>query len=513
MRPLTTLALLVVCTNSALAGPLLDYIRNYDLNDYAFGVALAARKNPYTGAENGSYAYPYLTSFRDSAMTNDWLLVRDGDVGLRWVSDDGDWELGAVGRLQTLGLGNSDAPELEGITDREWTLEAGPMVGWRGWPVHINVKTYAELSDRHDGMISELTLSVPMEWSRGFLVPSVEYIYQDSDYVDYYYGVSEASATPARPAFNGESASNFAVKARWGYALNRKWLLSGAVGYEMLDSSIEDSPIVDTDALWSARLGLAYNTDVFRPRDYDFSAPDEPRFNFKIGVFRDRVDSEVRRDAANGLPGFEFDLEDAIGVTDDKSVLQVDANIRFGNYHQLEFGYFELGRDSMATTTRDISFGNLFVPAGTELDTNVDVSTFRAGYSYSLIRDSQKELSVMAGVHLADFEVRLTTSGGLETDRSDGDTPLPVVGLNASVFLGEKTTVSAKAQIFRTDFDQFEGSLNYLTVDVRYRFAKSISIGAGYNYYGMELSSSQSSVNGYFKIKHHGPTAFFTVGY
>lgn len=513
MRLLTTLACSLALAEGALAGPLLDYIRSYDLNNYAFGLAVAAEENPYKGAETSTYVYPYLTSFRDSALTNDWLLVRDSDVGLRWVSEDGDWEIGAVARLQTLGLGNSDAPELEGIVDREWALEAGPMAGWRGWPVHINAKTYFELSDRHDGTISQLSLSWPVEFSRGFLVPSIEYAYLDSDYVDYYYGVDEASATPQRPAFKGESAGNLAVKARWGYALNEKWLLSGAVGYEMLDTEIEDSPIVDTDSLWSARVGVAYNTDVFRPRDYDFSAPDEPRFNLRIGVFRDKVDTEVRRDAANGLPGFEFDLEDVIGVTDDKSVLQVDANLRFGNYHQLEFGYFELGRDSSATTTRDISFGDLFVPEGTQLDTNVDLKMFRAGYSYSLIRDAQKELSIMAGFHIADFEVRLTTSGGLETDRSRGDSPLPVIGLNASVFLGEKTTVSAKAQIFRTDFDQYEGSLNYLTVDARYRWARSISVGVGYNYYGMELTSSQSSVNGSFRVKHHGPTAFISIGY
>ena len=101
---------------------MLDYIRSYDLNDYAVGVAVTGAGNPYAGAENSTFAYPYLTTFRDSSLTNDWLLVRDGDIGLRWISNDGDWELGIVGRIQTLGLGNSDAPELDGINDREWTL-------------------------------------------------------------------------------------------------------------------------------------------------------------------------------------------------------------------------------------------------------------------------------------------------------------------------------------------------------------------------------------------------------
>jgi hypothetical protein len=29
----------------------------------------------------------------------------------------------------------------------------------------------------------------------------------------------------------------------------------------------------------------------------------------------------------------------------------------------------------------------------------------------------------------------------------------------------------------------------------------------------MELSSDEDSVNGYLKVRHHGPTAFITIGY
>ena len=507
-----TTFLLLAC-ETALAGPLLDYIRSYDLNDYAIGVAVAGAGNPYIGAENSSFAYPYPTALRDSALTNDWLLIRDGDVGLRWVSDDGEWELGLVGRIQTLSLGDSDAPELEGINDREWTLETGPMVGWRGWPVHINVKTYAEVTDRHEGSTSSLTLSLPIEFSRGYLVPSLEMNHQDSDYVHYYFGVNPASATPLRPAYAGESATNFAVKARWGYALNDKWLLSGAIGYEKLDSVIEDSPIVDDDSIWSARAGLAYNADLFRPRDYDFSAPESPRFQFRIGGFRDKARTKVVRDASSGIPGFEIDIEDILGASEDETVLQVESIIRLGNYHRLEFGYFELGRDSSTTLDRDVSLGDSFFPEGTQIDTEVDASIYMAGYSYSLIRDSQKELGIMAGIHFSDFDLILRSSTTDQIEQTSGNTPLPVIGVHAAVFIGNKTTIAGKAQIFRTDFNNFEGSLNYAALDVQYRFTKAMSAGIGYNYYGMQLSSEKSSVNGTFKVRHHGPTAYLSFGF
>ncbi len=65
---LCLLAGVLVISENASAGRLLDYIRDYDLNDYALGVSLSLGETPYTGADNSAFAYPYLTSFRDSAF-------------------------------------------------------------------------------------------------------------------------------------------------------------------------------------------------------------------------------------------------------------------------------------------------------------------------------------------------------------------------------------------------------------------------------------------------------------
>lgn len=509
-------AALVFCgllfTEWAAAGSLLDYLRDFDLNDYAMGVAVTGEQNPYSGSKNGTYAYPFLTTFKDSAFTDDWFLIREGDLGVRWVSENG-WELGVVGRVQTLGLGNSESDDLLGITDRKWTLEIGPTVGWRGWPVHINFKTYVEASDRREGLVSQLALSLPMEWSRGYFVPSIELIHQNSDYVGYYYAVTDAESTPTRPAYSPGAASNLAFKARWGYALNDKWLLSGAIGLETLDSTITDSPIVERDDIWSARIGLAYNVDVFEPRAYDDSAPRTPKFDLKISAFQDFISTKVARGTSDGVPGFETDIEEFLGAADEETVLQVDATVRLGHYHRLEFAYFELGRKSNITLSSDLVFGDEIFPAGTNVDTRIDARVFRAGYSYSLIRDAQKELGVMIGVHFTSIEADISSDDTGQAERSSAGTPLPVIGAHASIFVNDKITVGAKLQIFRTDIDRYEGSLNFATLDVQYRVADAMSIGFGYNYYGMKLSSDESGVNGYVDIRHHGPAAFFTVGF
>jgi len=512
MKRLAAIFGLVLISSWAHAGALMDFIRSYDLNDYALGVGFGQSGNPYLGAENSAYAYPYLTSFRHSSMTDDWILIRDGGLGLRWVTENR-WELGILGRIQTRGLGTLKTDELSGISDRQWALEAGPTITWRGWPVHVNLTTFGEATNRHDGLTSEMSLLWPQEWERGYFVPSISMKYQSDSYAEYYYTVTPAEETPDRPSYQAGANTSTEIKLRWGYALSEKWLVTGSLAYEALASEITNSPIIDADRVWSAGLAVAYNANVFRPREYTGPIRREPKFDLRVSGFRDNVKTTVKRDTADGIPGFETDIEDILGVSDTETVLQVDGTLRIGHYHRLEIGYFEFGRNSTSVLDEDLEIGDALFPAGTELDTNIDFSSFRAGYAYSLIRNAQLEIAVMAGLHLIDVKAKIRADSTDQQVRSSATTPLPVIGLNASLSLGEKALLSAKLQAFRTDFDRFEGSLGLASIDIQYRLSRNFSVGAGYNYYAMKLSSDKSSVNGYLKVRHQGPVAFFSIGY
>lgn len=508
---LAVLGTLVTC-ECALAQGILDYIRNYDLNDFALGLSLSGSQNPYTGGENSVIGYPVLTSFRDSAFTDDWLLIRDGDLGIRWVGKN-QWELGLVGRIQTLGLGTSDSPELEGLDDREWGLELAPIVGYRGWPLHINFKTYTEILGRHDGWISQLAFSLPRERDWGFLVPSVELIHQNKDYVNYYFGVSPSESTPSRPAYQAGDALNTALKLRWGYRMTDEWLLYGSVGLEFLDSEITNSPIVDKDEIWSASISLAYNNDIFQPRVSERPAPEQAKFEFQIGVFNDSIDSKIVRDSSSGIIGIEIDLEKLLGLPDEQTILQYDAIYQIGRYHRFEIGYLATSRSGQITLQDSLDFGDLHFPAGTIINSHFETEILRVGYAYSLMNDAQKELGIMGGLHYSKFNTVITAVGTGESESTKAATPLPVIGLHGSVSLGEKSSLHARIQIFRMDFDRYEGSLNYATLDWRRRFGDTFSVGLAYNYYALNLDSRDNDVRGSLEVRHHGPELFVSAGF
>jgi outer membrane protein len=340
----------------AFGAGLLDYIRNYDLNDYALGLTVSGGQSPYAGGENSVIAYPILTSFRDSAFTDDWLLIREGDIGIRYVTES-NWEFGLIGRIQTLGLGTSDSPQFIGLDDRKWGLEIGPMVGYRGWPVHINFKAYAEVMGHHSGLIGQLQFSLPREYERGYLVPGIEFIHQGEDYANYYFGVSESETEPLRPEYRTDAALNTALRLRWGYCITDNWLLYGSLGLEFLDSEIKDSPIVDKDELWSASISVAYNNNIFQPRISATEAPAQPRIEIRVGAFNDTIDSKIVRDSSAGIIGTDIDLENLLGLPDEETVTQLDAIFRIGRYHRIEVGYLEAARNGNTTLPFDVTFG------------------------------------------------------------------------------------------------------------------------------------------------------------
>lgn len=119
----------------------------------------------------------------------------------------------------------------------------------------------------------------------------------------------------------------------------------------------------------------------------------------------------------------------------------------------------------------------------------------------------------MAGVHLSELSTDIVADNTGQIEKSRSSTPLPVIGVNGAVFLGEKTTLSAQIYLFRTDLDQHEGSLNHAALRLAHRFREKFSLGLGYSFYGLKLSSADDGLNGSLNIRHHGPVLFMTAGF
>lgn len=507
MMQVQRIVLLMLLAPTAHAWSVLDYIRDYDLNDYALGVSYSVSQSPFLGASNDTIAYPYLTSFTNNAFTDDWLILSNGDAGFRWTNEAG-WVLGAVGRINTQGTGTDVVDELIGLDTRKWSVEAGPVIGWRGWPVHLELKQYYEIFSDYGGPRAEFMMSFPVELPWGWVIPSAAVVRNSADHNLYYYGVSESEIRPGRPAYVPGSSNNLRLRVNIGYAITPKWLLSVTAGYEWLDSPISDSPVVGQDTLWSANVGIAYNNDIFRGSEDVGDSFTRPGFELRAGISSNNIDSKIIRQPVDGSPGEEVDLEDVLGINTKKNALQIDGIYRFARFHRFELGYFELGRDSRTTLLTDITIGDETFVQGTEIDVDAVLKVTRIAYGFSLMNDSQKELGLLVGVHISNYDALIVAEQTGQRVESSLSTPLPVIGAFGSLALGENTDLSASLQIFRMEFDHYDGSLNTINLGVKHHFTERIGAGIGYNFFSLNLDSPDERLRGSLRIRHHGPIVF-----
>ena len=489
----------------ASAGPLLDMIRDYDLNDYSLGVAISSGQNEFIGAGSSTFFYPYLTSFRHSVFTDDWLLIRGGDLGIRYITES-DWELGAVGRVQTAGLGSSG---LEGLDDRGWAVEMGPLVGWRGRWMQAQLRNYWPVPGHHPGSTSDLEISLPVEFSRGYLVPSVTLSYLSASYSRHYYGVAESEVLPGRPAYDPGPAVNYRLGFTLGYALTSKWLLTTTVGLEHLDTAISGSPIVDKDQLWSATVGLAYNADLFQPKEIK----DEVRtgtVKIRTAAFQSTLSTDIRRDTSSGARGSSVEFEDLLGASSSETVLQVEGIFRLAHFHRLKVGYFKIDRQLQAALQQDLTFGDEVFLTGTEVTSTFDTRRLGLLYGYSLMRDAQKELGVQGGLMFTRIDLAIVADETGQAEDASIDAPLPTIGLYGSVALGEHMELGLDIGIFALDLDRYSGYSGNASLTLERRLNDTIALGIGYEYYVTRIEAKDEELRGLMRARNAGPRAYIS---
>ena len=283
------------------------------------------------------------------------------------------------------------------------------------------------------------------------------------------------------------------------------------VGLEFLDAAIKASPTVDRSQLWSGSISLAYNPDLFQPRDYEGADKDQ-KIEIRLGAFNSNIDTRLLLDATDTQPEEDVDIEDFLGAADNETVAQLDAYYRFGFYHRIDLGYFELQRSSSTTLQRDVWFGDQLFPEGTDVMTGSESRLLRLGYSYSLMRDGQKELGLTAGLSYTRFKSSVRVNDAQQQpEQVRVNTVLPTFGVFGSVPFGDNWRLGADIDVFALNFDRYDGYMAYVALDLERRINEKFGVGLGYNFYGMRLKSKNNDLNGTLRVRYQGPKVYLSM--
>ena len=220
---------------------------------WSLGLGVISSPRPYVGADNKITPIPLV------GLTTKKFYVNGIRAGYHFVDNEKFTFDGRV-NLVFAGLDPDDSPALEGMLKRDPTVEGGLVFIWKPGPYRLSTAAYTDLLGRSDGQQVELDFS--RTWVLGgfrwALTPTIGAVWQSTNYIDYYYGVTPEEARPGRPVFEGHSAVNFQSSLLVLYRVSRRVYLAGLVQVQRLDNEIYESPIVDDRRAYFGLIGATY---------------------------------------------------------------------------------------------------------------------------------------------------------------------------------------------------------------------------------------------------------------
>jgi len=210
--------------------------------------------------------------------------------------------------------------------------------------------------------------------------------------------------------------------------------------------------------------------------------------------------------------GANIDFENALGMATDKSVPMGFARWRIGQKWRIEAEYFQLNRTWTKVIDRDIQWGDTVYPVNASVSSKFDFSDMRISAGYSFFRRPDKEVGVGFGFHVAQYDVSLS-SPGRNTEATAVTAPLPVFSVYSQFALTQRWALAARMDRFVLHYQDFNGSLTGLGLDIMYQPFRNVGFGLGTRALALDASASKDGRTASFRQNFQGPTLFVNVSF
>lgn len=160
---------------------------------------------------------------------------------------------------------NVDASDMDSgydlIDDRDRQIMGGAEVSMYTGIYDIEMSAAFDYGKEGGNIIFQLNRPYVVN-SRFVLIPSVNFVYFNSDYIDYYFGVDSHEAARggklAGKTYDGDSAYTVGMNLTGSYRITDNFSLLGFAGVNKLSKEIKDSPLVENDIIYFVGTGIVY---------------------------------------------------------------------------------------------------------------------------------------------------------------------------------------------------------------------------------------------------------------
>lgn len=149
-----------------------------------------------------------------------------------------------------------DTHILDGIRNRNPSMEAGIEMSYRFDEVNLNIRMLHDMLSRHNGSLLSVNVSKAFYTKTMMILPTIGLSYLSENAVDYYYGIDEDEATPTRPVYHPSGTWVASLHLYLERPLSETWSVIGTAGYSKVGDSLSNSPIVHHDYGYNVSVGV-----------------------------------------------------------------------------------------------------------------------------------------------------------------------------------------------------------------------------------------------------------------
>jgi len=232
-----------------------------------------------------------------------------------------------------------------------------------------------------------------------------------------------------------------------------------------------------------------------------------------FGAFVTDRDTSTRLDSANG-DGTDIDLEDDLGLETSMSVARIAGYYWLTPRHRLDAGYFDLSRSATKPIQETIHFGDRTFVIDTAIETENDVSIWKADYTFAALARERGFLGITGGLYVGEMTMTLRERE-LGSSESEGFTaPLPVVGMRGDYAITDRFTLRGAAQWFALETDDVAGRLRDIYFGADYGLGERMAIGLAYNQVAMGITADEAyGFQGRIDWGYDGLLLYFKLGF
>lgn len=244
--------------------------------------------------------------------------------------------------------------------------------------------------------------------------------------------------------------------------------------------------------------------------------PDHPalndRFYFGLGAFFPQTTTQAQLQNNRTGVGTTIDLEQSLDMERSKTVPSFFGRWRIGERWRIDAEYFALNRTSERTLDREIAWGDQTFPVNADVAAKFNFYDLRVSAGYSFFRTTDKELGVGLGLHIAGYDVSLT-SNTTGTDGEDVLAPLPVLSFYGQFALTDRWAVGARLDRFSLTYGKYSGSLTSLGLDLAYQPFRHFGVGVGYRglFIKMEAEGDRATLR--MRQSFEGPLVYLNASF